>query len=73
MRCEISWSDEEAHVQVKTPYIAEYVEDLKNTIPPPYRKWNADKGVWEVHTDYYEVLMDVIHRYFAEDKVIRYL
>jgi hypothetical protein len=70
MRCEITWADEEAHVQIKTDYIDKYVKDLKHEIPCPYRKWDESKKVWVVHTDYLEKLRELIPKYY--DDVIDY-
>ena len=56
----ISLTLKNGNIQVKTPYSAEFVEDLKATIPLHGRYWNGKDKVWEVAYIYGQDIVNCI-------------
>ncbi len=53
-------------VDVVTPYLAEFVEDLKTVIQPSHRTWDKDNRVWHVNELFLEELVGLLQMHFDE-------
>ena len=64
-KCSILRGDLPDSVKLVTPYIADFVEDLKMIIPPSHRKWNPLASCWEIHETYLNELVELCKEYFS--------
>lgn len=53
---------EAGNLILRTPYNRKLVDDLKNTIPPMGRRWDADKKVWVIGYMFAFDVVDVVKR-----------
>lgn len=51
---------------LKTPYLEEFVETLKDAIDPAYRTFDVDAKCWVIDYDYFRVVARIVSRYFRE-------
>jgi len=51
-------------VIICTPYLAEFVEALKNEIPKEYRAWNPDSKTWYIEPRYAKLAEMLLHEWF---------
>jgi len=52
-------------LEVRTPYSAAFVQDLKAQIPAPERRWNPDRRVWLVASMRGRKVADLIKKHFG--------
>lgn len=57
-------------IWAKTPYIKDFVTELKDEIPKDYRYWDSSEKAWVVSYAYEKVLLALCQKHF--DKVIQY-
>jgi hypothetical protein len=57
-------------VRVVTPYVPEFVADLKEEIPYYAKTWDRDSKNWLVDGEYEETALEVASRYFETTVVI---
>lgn len=57
-------------VRVITPYVPEFVADLKEEIPYHAKSWDRDSRNWLVDGEYEETALDVASRYFETTVVV---
>lgn len=69
-RMTISVTAESGGLKVNTPYSAEFVADLKSTVPATSRKWDAGSKCWMVSRDYSAQLKEIIDRVYGCDVVM---
>ncbi len=53
----------DGQIELRFRYDAEFVNDLKATIPPPYRRWNPDEKAWVVMSAYLAELRELCEGY----------
>lgn len=58
-----SWAVETAHFDV------DYIEELKEQVPPRQRKWNPDAKVWLFKDDAMETVFFLLRRHFGDYQV----
>jgi hypothetical protein len=51
-------------VNIRTPYDAQLVDDLKYEVPPPYTVWDKPSRTWRVAPPYDTAALSVLSRYF---------
>jgi len=51
--------------ELSTPYVAEFVTELKYTIPNFARSWIAERKIWIVSAQYADVAVQLAERYFT--------
>lgn len=49
-----------------TQYNEEFVEQMKEEIPPAHRGWKEEKGAWWVNEDWLELAEDIASRHYKE-------
>jgi hypothetical protein len=52
-------------IELLTQYDADFVTELKVTIPPFARKWVPDRKVWTVTEAYATAAVQLLHQYFT--------
>jgi len=52
---------------LKTPYLAEFVEELKDRIPPHGRHWDRVKKMWYVEPSWADDARELVSWYFGTD------
>lgn len=57
-------------VRVVTPYVPEFVADLKEEIPYYAKSWDRDSKNWLVDGEYEETALEVASRYFETTVVV---
>lgn len=57
-------------IWARTPYNADFVNDLKDEIPKDYRRWDKEERVWVISYVYEKEILDLCSSYF--DKVIQH-
>ncbi len=62
----IKESSQEGWVKIITPYNQAFIDELKETIPSTYRRWDPEEKVWLVHEAYQETLLDILSNYFDD-------
>jgi hypothetical protein len=63
----ISVTAENGGLKVNTPYSAQFVEELKASIPATSRKWDGGSKCWLVSRDYSVQLKEIIDRCYGCD------
>lgn len=57
---DIKINTDEFGLQIKTPYSAKFLEDLKREIPYQFRMWDADLKIWRVANQFAEKACEII-------------
>jgi len=53
---------------LRTTYIAEFIEELKQAVPLPAREWDPKVKLWAVQRDYWHQIKPLLTKYF-EDRI----
>lgn len=53
-------------VDVVTPYLPDFVDELKSSIQPSHRQWDPAHKVWHVNELFLNELIPMLKRYFDE-------
>lgn len=61
---ELHYVDQE--IWCRTPYDAEFINELKDSIPFPHRRWNPAERVWIIDTLFEHELLDLCDRFFDD-------
>lgn len=59
--------DDGDYLAVYTPYSSDFILALKEEIPNECRNWNSDEKRWEVDSDYFTELDELICFHFNLD------
>jgi hypothetical protein len=51
-------------VELDCPYDAEFVDELKGALPGHARRWDGDRRVWVISSEWWDAAADVISGYF---------
>jgi len=63
------WVDQVSGVvKIRTPYVKEFVDRLKWSIPRDSRSWKPQEKVWEIEPSYADILVDVASDFFTVKK-----
>jgi len=54
-------------VCIRTPYNADFINELKEKIPKQHRKWDAELKLWRIGPHYLEDIILVGKKYFKVD------
>ena len=65
-RASILKSEKPGWVCVVTPFIEDFVDELKERIAPSHRLWDPDKKWWLVNENYLEELIEIVQSHFDE-------
>lgn len=57
-------------VILKTPYLQEFVSDLKREIPQRHRSWDPEAKVWQVDSFYADIAADIFFHHFPDGEEI---
>lgn len=61
----------EQAIWCRTPYAPDFIDELKRTIPFPYRRWDAGHKVWIIDTIFEDELVDLCEEHFGEVRITR--
>lgn len=59
------YSDTE--VAVETPYKADFINELKDSIDPPFRRWNGDKRAWIIRAAVFSIVHEIIDSHYPDE------
>jgi hypothetical protein len=54
---------------IATPYRADFVDDLKASIPAPYRQWKPEQRLWRIVDPYIDPALALTRYYFPDLRV----
>lgn len=57
-------TEPDGSVWLETPYIEEFVDDLKRCIPPRQRKWSKDRKMWCIGADWASEAIELVESFY---------
>jgi hypothetical protein len=58
-------------IYIRTPFNADFIDDLKNDIPPRARKYLPVDKEWKVEAAYAEDVEKLVRKYFGEPTIVQ--
>jgi len=57
-------------IMLKTPFVADFIDELKYTVPAKYRIWEPQKKVWLIDSYYVDEVRELVDEYFPDAETI---